>query len=80
MTVHKVLENVGYGTSGGLVASGSLMQYLPSADTTSIIAQWVGIITGIVIAVATIYYKRRNSKLYDRALQKGYVNAPSDKD
>ena len=78
--IHKNLETATYGTSTGLTIGGWIVQHLPSPDVTAQIASWVGILTGICMFICTIYYKRRNSKLYAQALKKGYMNEPSSEE
>lgn len=75
--IHRNLETVTYSTSGGLTFGGWLLQHLPSPDVTAQIASWVGIGTGLGMFVVTIYYKQKNSRLYKKALERGYVNSPS---
>lgn len=77
---HKHFESVTYGTSSGLTLGGWLLQHLPSADVTALIASWVGILTGIGMFAVTIYFKVRNSRLYAQALKKGYMNGPSNEE
>ena len=77
--IHKQLEAVTYSTSSGLTFGGWLMLHLPSPDVTAQIASWVGIGTGILMFALSAYYQYRNSKLYQRALEKGYVTPPSSK-
>lgn len=76
--IHKHLENVTYGTSGGLTIGGWLLQHLPSPDVTAQIASWVGILTGITMCVVTVVFKWRNSRLYRKALEEGHVVPPSE--
>lgn len=78
--IHKHLETVTYTTSSGLTLGGWLMTHLPSPDITAQIASWVGILTGVGMFVVTLYFKRRNSKLYAQALKKGYMNEPSNEE
>ncbi|QXG07756.1 putative holin [Erwinia phage Zoomie] len=78
--IHKNLEAVTYGTSGGLTFGGWLLQHLPSPDVTAQLASWIGILTGVGMFVCTVYFKWKNSRLYKKALERGYVNQPSSEE
>lgn len=76
----KHLESVTYGTSGGLTLGGWLLQHMPDPAVTALIASWVGILTGVGMFAVTFYFKLRNSRLYAKALAKGYMNGPSNEE
>lgn len=78
--IHKQLETATWSTSGGLTFGGWLMAHLPSPDLTAQIASWVGIGTGVGMFCVTIYYKRKNSQLYKKALERGYVSTPRNEE
>lgn len=77
---HKHLESVTYGTSSGLTLGGWLLQHLPDPAVTALIASWVGILTGVGMFAVTLYFKIRNSRLYAKALAKGYRDGPSNEE
>lgn len=77
---HRHVEAVGYAVSGGLTVGGKVMQHFPTPEVMAQLASLVGIITGIIVAVATIYFKWKNSKAYKEALKRGYLNEPSNEE
>lgn len=77
---HKHVESAGYAVSTTLTGGGWLMQHLPTPEVMAQLASLVGIITGIVVALATIYFKWKNNRAYQEALKRGYLNEPSNEE
>lgn len=77
---HKHVETAGYAVSGTLTGGGWLIRNLPTPEVMAQLTSLVGIITGIIVAVASIYFKWKNSKAYKEALKRGYLNEPSNEE
>ncbi|WP_075181099.1 phage holin [Pantoea sp. 1.19] len=71
----KIASAASYCVSGTLVCGGSVSQWLHDLDWNL-----VAVISGIVIGIATfmvnLYFKHRQTKAYEQALQRGYTPAP----
>ena len=77
---HRHVETAGYVTSTALTGGGVLLRWLPTPEVMAQLASLVGIITGIVVTLATIYFKWKNSRLYRKAIERGIVNEPSNEE
>ena len=71
----KIASSASYCVSGTLVCGGSVSQWLHNLDWNQ-----VAIISGAVIGIATflvnVYYKNRQVKAYEAALNRGYTPKP----
>lgn len=77
---HKHVEAVGYAVSGSLTGGGWLIRNLPTPEVMAQLASLFGIITGVIVAAATVYFKWKNSREYKEALKRGYLNEPSNEE
>lgn len=71
----KIASAVSYCVSGSLICGGGILQWLHDLDWNK-----VAVIGGFLIGIATyltnLYFKRRQTKAYEKALKKGYITAP----
>ncbi|AWC83159.1 class II holin family protein [Enterobacter cloacae complex sp. FDA-CDC-AR_0164] len=71
----KIASAVSYCVSGSLICGGGILQWLHDLDWNN-----VAVIGGFLIGIATyltnLYFKRRQTKAYEKALKKGYITAP----
>ena len=78
--IHKQLENATYGASTGLTLGGWVLEHLPTPDVLASIASLVGMLTGIGMFAVTCYFKWKNSNNYEKALNRGVVEEPSNEE
>ncbi|MBU9823174.1 class II holin family protein [Rahnella sp. BCC 1045] len=75
----KIASTASYCVSGTLVCGGSVSQWLSAIDWNT-----VAVIGGLMVGVATyltnIYFKRRQTKAYEAALNRGYITPPPQED
>ncbi|MFK8258322.1 phage holin [Erwinia sp. AnSW2-5] len=71
----KIASGASYCVSGTLVCGGGVSQWMHNLDWNQI-----AIISGVVIGIATflvnLYYKNRQTRAYEAALNRGYVQSP----
>jgi len=75
----KIWSGASYCTSGGLICGGGFMQWVHALNWSNI-----AVIVGVVMAIATYltsaYYQNRQTKAYEKALDRGFITPPSKKD
>jgi len=77
----KIASAASYCTSGGLICGGAggMFQWLHGLDW-NFIALICGICIGIATYITNLYFKRRQTKAYESALNRGYITAPPQDD
>ncbi|EPK7771119.1 MULTISPECIES: class II holin family protein [Klebsiella] len=71
----KIASSLGYCTSGGLICWGSIARWIHELDW-NLIAVIGGFIIGLLTFLVNFYFKRRQTKAYEKALARGYVTPP----
>ncbi|MBU9819939.1 class II holin family protein [Rahnella sp. BCC 1045] len=75
----KIASVMSYCVSGTLVCGGGVSQWIHDLDWNQ-----VAVISGVVIGIATflvnVYYKNRQTKAYEAALNRGYQTTPPQED
>ncbi len=76
----KIASAATYCTSGGLICSGAsgMFEWLHGLDW-NLIALLSGIVIGIATYITNLYFKHRQTRAYENALERGCViNPPED--
>nr|WP_034920087.1 class II holin family protein [Shimwellia blattae] len=71
----KIASAVGYCTSGSLICWGGIARWMHDLDW-NLVAVVGGFIIGLLTFFVNFYFKRRQTRAYEAALERGYVTPP----
>ncbi|EOU9498064.1 class II holin family protein [Klebsiella pneumoniae] len=71
----KIASAVGYCTSGGLICWGGIARWVHELDW-NLIAVVGGFVIGLLTFFVNFYFKRRQTRAYEKALARDYVTPP----
>ncbi len=75
----KIASAASYCVSGTLVCGGGVSQWIQDLNWNQI-AVVSGVIIGIATFLVNVYYKNRQTKAYEAALNRGYLPTPPQED